>query len=482
MLILPCLNVAECMALHALMKEMGEIVLKYIVPRVSWKLSAILNPELAFPRRFQSHITDVIVDQPVATMNFRDIMFPPNTRNLTIDANFFKIDADGVCLPDDETLFPFPEHTVSVRFTCKYFGALYTLFSLVNITSVEFSPYTKFHGNMLIPDTVTHLTLPGNNGPFVFPRHLKALRFPPEFEFSGPMTGLPISLEELHLPSRFNGDLNLSGYAALRSLNINGSFNGLLNLSGCTSMTKAEFPHAFNHEVSVDMLPPLLTHLTLGDNQRSPISSLPCSLLVLQIGNTFNDTLLIAWPPGLEELKFDVQLGIFDRHISPLPPSLKLLHMSCLMRNVPSAEGLVKLVLGRCFNFPIDFSETLRCLEELTFGYSFNHPISRDNGVSLLPRNLKKLFFGNDFDIEITEMGLPKNIQEIEFGYRFNSALSPNCFPGTVRRIRFGESFNRDLSYGTFPSTLKALEVHAVFRGQCPSSTRSLHVSRWRQT
>ncbi|GAM18371.1 hypothetical protein SAMD00019534_015460, partial [Acytostelium subglobosum LB1] len=121
------------------------------------------------------------------------------------------------------------------------------------------------------------------------------------------------------------------------------------------------------------MIPPTLTHLTLGDNFSQSLSSklLPSSLIELHLGSKFNHP-LVSLPSGL------TTLSIGDSFNQPLTSRL-----------LP--QSLTKLKLGNGFN---QLLPSLRTLKRLALGQAF---IDKNIMPMLTPDEFTKKLKSNDY-------------------------------------------------------------------------------------
>ena len=136
-------------------------------------------------------------------------------------------------------------------------------------------------------------------------------------------------------------------------------------------------------------LPPLLTHLELGDLFNLPVNNLPVSLVQLIFGASFNQPLDL------------------------LPASL------------------TQLAFGNAFNQPVDHLPS--SLAQLTFDHNFNQPVDH------LPSLITHLSFGNSFNQAVDH--LPPSLILIAFGSDFNRFV--NYLPATLRHLHLGTQYNR---------------------------------------
>jgi hypothetical protein len=93
------------------------------------------------------------------------------------------------------------------------------------------------------------------------------------------------------------------------------------------------------------------------------------------------------------------------------------------LNNLPCWIKKIQFSLNSKFNYPIDLlPETL---EELILPFNKNHTIEE---LKNLPRNLKVLQLGGEFNQELDENTLPNSITHLTFGYCFNQEIKKRFY------------------------------------------------------
>lgn len=77
---------------------------------------------------------------------------------------------------------------------------------------------------------------------------------------------------------------------------------------------------------------------------------------------------------------------------------------------------------------------------------------------------------------------IPSSVEQVTFGYRFNQPISPGSIPSSVKQITFGYHFNQSISPGLIPSSVTHLKFDSVWNppatpGLQPFSLESNHTS-----
>ncbi|EFA78540.1 hypothetical protein PPL_09192 [Heterostelium album PN500] len=124
---------------------------------------------------------------------------------------------------------------------------------------------------------------------------------------------------------------------------------------------------------------------------------------------------------------------------------------------------LRKLVFGRDYNQPLVIGSLPNSLETLVFGFKFNQLIQ----PKILPPNLKELKFGRNFNQPFESETLPPTLRALNFGGHFNRELLPGFLPQSIKSIRFGKEFNQPI-IDILPTSLKELKFSTMFNQQVP--------------
>lgn len=167
----------------------------------------------------------------------------------------------------------------------------------------------------------------------------------------------------------------------------------------------------------------------------------------------------IAWPDNLLELKFGWR---FDRPLgSSLPSSLLVLDLGGQfnhhVEDVVWPSRLVKLRFGFRFNRPIELAEWPATLRILIFGGTFDQPIESVKW----PESLEYLSLGEGFNhpVKAIEGLQATNLREIDFGNAFRQPLDGLVWPRTLEVLKFGACFDQGLDSKVLPRSLKFLQV-----------------------
>jgi hypothetical protein len=71
-----------------------------------------------------------------------------------------------------------------------------------------------------------------------------------------------------------------------------------------------------------------------------------------------------------------------------------------------------------------------------------------------LPKSLRNLTLGWDFNRSLEHVNFPSGLQSITFGVNFNQSLEETHLPNGLRTLILGEMFNQSLDRVTLPSSL----------------------------
>ncbi len=245
------------------------------------------------------------------------------------------------------------------------------------------------------------------------------------------------------------------------------------------------FGDSFDQPVDDLELPDTLETLSFGRwfNQSLSRLKLPSGLRRLEINSLYFNSSLdeVVFPESLEALVINGAASTF-KGPKKFPHHLKELRLwdefneslECL------PVGLEKLVLGKRFNQPIDWSDLPASLRHLELGEDFNQPIQDCSGNSLQvitfglcfnqhlddvvwPDTLRHLTLGFNTTTPISR--LPANLISMQFGATYNHPVDNLHLPGTLVNLSFGFRFFQDLEVLKFPESLRSLTV-----GECMTS------------
>ncbi|GAM21267.1 hypothetical protein SAMD00019534_044420 [Acytostelium subglobosum LB1] len=155
-------------------------------------------------------------------------------------------------------------------------------------------------------------------------------------------------------------------------------------------------------------------------------------------------------------------------------------HTPITLAVIPRATQHV--VLGYTYNTQLvanalDGSE----LHSITFGTSFNQPITLDS----LPKGLTSLTLGRSFNLPLQCGAFPSTLRHLVFGFTFNQPIGPGCLPEHLQSLSFNYSFNQPLNRETFAGcdslthlTLSAMFNQVIAPSSLPASLRTLIFGR----
>ncbi|CAM9556584.1 unnamed protein product [Ectocarpus fasciculatus] len=226
-----------------------------------------------------------------------------------------------------------------------------------------------------------------------------------------------------------------------------------------------------------------LTEVRFGESVSLSVGGIvwPASLRRLAIKPSF-EIRDMAWPVRLEHLALE---GRFDQSIS----------------DVEWPDSLQELTFGYYFNHPIDeIGEKATGLRELTLGWNFDQSLA---GVALpknlevltiagvynrpldevqLPSGLRSLTLGGLFDLPLVSARLPERLESLRLGWAFDQPLFAS-WPPNLKTLALGYRFNQPVESVRFPPSLEEFEL-GVFSRQplkglaWPASLKTLTVGR----
>jgi hypothetical protein len=118
-------------------------------------------------------------------------------------------------------------------------------------------------------------------------------------------------------------------------------------------------------------------------------------------------------------------------------------------------QSLTHLIFSFNFQQIIDVNNIPKTLTHFTCHGPFY--VQMMNQKSKLPKNIKHVTFGDDFDISLKSRILPKMLTHLTFGSKFNQYLDAGDLPQTLTHLTLGKAFNKQLSPGVLPSKLEHL-------------------------
>lgn len=78
-------------------------------------------------------------------------------------------------------------------------------------------------------------------------------------------------------------------------------------------------------------------------------------------------------------------------------------------------------------------------LEQLAFGWRFDHPIT----AVIWPTNLKLLSFDGGFNQDLSRVEWPRDLKQLQLGRSFNQPIREVTFPRGLLRLDLGDNFNQ---------------------------------------
>jgi hypothetical protein len=324
-------------------------------------------------------------------------------------------------------------------------------------------------------------------------------------------------------------DLNLTEYKNTVSIKFDHKFNQSIRFPN--NVTHLTFGCKFNQCLQLSNS---ITHITFDYAFDQPIMYLPCRLIYLKLGFSFNHKL-----PKLPKTLTELHLGEeFNQEILHFPARLRVLNTNDKYNHkLPSLSNLTHLTIQNRANCDILFPSTLTHLEwncgdhisslphKLThlmiFKYQYKHhlPLSiRHLTINMydieykfidLPRNLKYLYISvydatnkddvyNDFSRKINK--LPDTLTHLDWEYYFTSSNPIQVpklplglkylrikyyqeheighshklpdLPSKLIYLNIGDNFNQILPKP--PSTLKHLELGNNFNHALPELPSTL--------
>eukprot|EP01112_Ceratiomyxa_fruticulosa_P013477 TRINITY_DN3791_c0_g1_i2.p1 TRINITY_DN3791_c0_g1~~TRINITY_DN3791_c0_g1_i2.p1 ORF type:complete len:469 (-),score=51.82 TRINITY_DN3791_c0_g1_i2:132-1538(-) len=251
-------------------------------------------------------------------------------------------------------------------------------------------------------------------------------------EFDSPLPKIPDSVTHIYLHDRFNQRLHNNLPQSLIYLQVGRDFNQTLNnLPSTLKHLNMEKNAYFNRRVP--SFPSNITQLSFGCFFSQCVDRLPQTLTHLSFGRNF-DREVDCLPLSLTHLSFG---AYFTQKVDCLPKSLTHLtftgKFNQTINHLP--PGLTHLVLSDDFNRAVDSLPS--SITNLSFGYCFSQ------SVNYLPFNLTNLSFGYMFNLPLDY--LPRKLTHITFSHTSTFNQPINRLPSTVTHIQLGHSFNQPL-------------------------------------
>lgn len=244
-------------------------------------------------------------------------------------------------------------------------------------------------------------------------------------------------------------------------------------------------------EISKDMFPANLETLIFGDdftNGNKPLNknSLPDKLTTLKFGYNFNnggkplDKGILPKTITTLEFGYAFNNGYFPLDGDILPTNIKNLtfknsaftNYGCplyLYKKITVTPAIITQSIGVIKTEIITNinRKVSSCCKHIIIDDTFNGSL---DDIKFHDRIESITFSHNsEFNAEILPTTLPKNLKTLEFGHDFNNGnkpLQPGIFPKTLNELIFGNGFNNGcapLENGVLPRRLKKLQFGATF-------------------
>ena len=117
-------------------------------------------------------------------------------------------------------------------------------------------------------------------------------------------------------------------------------------------------------------------------------------------------------------------------------------------------KKLKQLYFGKNFNCALEENTLPSLLEELVLGECYNKSI----GKNILPLNLKILKFGKNFNKQIEPDAYPPKLEQLIFGDDYN--LSINYLPENLTLLGFGKYYDKPILMEIYPKDLKIIQLY----------------------
>ncbi|CAN0451504.1 unnamed protein product [Ectocarpus sp. 12 AP-2014] len=143
-----------------------------------------------------------------------------------------------------------------------------------------------------------------------------------------------------------------------------------------------------------------------------------------------------------------------DRCLGPGACNVWLLEISSigLLQKSRGSVSLQQLSFGYDFNQPITGVVWASALQQLSFGSTFDQPIT---GVAW-PVSLQERSF-ESFNQPITSVAWPASLQQLSFGYDFNQPVAGVVWQVSLQQLSFENDFNQPIICVVWPSALQRL-------------------------
>jgi hypothetical protein len=318
---------------------------------------------------------------------------------------------------------------------------------------------------LIMSDMYTHEIIPG-----VFPASLKSLTFYSRQSLHTVVSGIfPENLEHLTIDCKYNGHIHVhiieKNYPQkLLSLELLNNFSDVIDVSKLPRTLETLILEDCDiKQFTQGMLPPNLKKFVIGKYESLPFDKSMFPAFIEEI-------ILIYWK--LHEITKDtfpeslkiLNLGCYNHCITNLPSQLEELHLSNYslefdLKLLP--KTLKKLYFGPEWDYCVPPESLPTNLEVLHFSGGFNHSLSN---VLVHCTKLKTLDLGVIFDRVILPGMLPSSLKHLTFSYAYNQPLDIKSLPENLHTLIMGESFDHPILHGVLPKSLRKLQLGGFFQ------------------
>lgn len=357
-----------------------------------------------------------------------------------------------------------------------------------------------------IQDGVTHVTLGSDFNPApgisMFPNSVTHVTFRGDFNSRISEGVLPPRLRELVFGDGFNQSFIVP--EGVERVTFGRDFGQMLDHINIPQSVTHIYLHS-DYQRSLDDVPDSVYFIFVGDRVvRGDVEIIgtkdiiPDSTAHISISGDMEFTTI---PPSVRSLYFFTVYGTSFRSqilSNTIPNTVKKITFSCSytypLETGVLPEGLTHLYLTGN-NYDYDNMVIPSSVRYLTIGYLPPTPIryppnlfsltieksERPLVMDDIPRTIKQLIFGDDFDQPIYEGLSPEGLTHLTVGNRLDQPLSRGLIPRTLRYINTGrtQSLDKDADPAElFPRSLKYLTVNKISSYNIPPWVTHLKVRR----
>ncbi|KAN0025902.1 hypothetical protein ACTFIU_001664 [Dictyostelium citrinum] len=416
----------------------------------------------------------------------------------------------------NETTIPKSVHTF--RF-CDHYSQPINIVKILppSLTLIEFGvEFNEILEKGVIPNGVKTIIFKSNynqpiNSDGVFPPSLTSI------EFGSGRSKRIISMNE----NRVNENYQIENVEKNDENDVyffNSVFNKMLLKSNPIPISLKcilKFDNEFNQKITENKIPNNITSILFGKcfNSQIKINSLPINLTSIEFGKFFNQSINLSYLIHLKSIEFgdffnesfklpkenltSLKFGhSFNLPISKemtLPPTLTYLSFGsswCFNDySLNSLNQLETLIFSNGYKDSIKLGQLPKSIKKLYLGREFNNIIEKDvlpNNLTTLslcghynksiekgslPMKLSTLSLSFDFNQPIIEKDiLPKSLTSLTFGYRFNQIIEVGVLPNSITLLSLGNDYKKDFPIGSLPTSLKILKINSETFNQDLSS------------